>query len=196
MKTMIYSTFSCLDPAAVEDVRRALQEAMEEEPTEAQIWDAIADQQEADWNMAKEDLFAFFDGFSRYYLMQGSAGRWNGKFSAGCVFDDFQEFLSRAVDHMDDVEIYDENGHFFVVCFHHDGRNVYEIKAITDQAADYIQDYSTDKTEEEKSGAVFRCNIFSRLPHFARDVYGVKEKRPRRPSKRTAPRPAPVRTAA
>lgn len=158
-------------------VRSFYKKAMEDDPTDAQIWDAIAEQREEDWETIKEELFAFFDGCSRYYIMQGSAGRWNGKVSAGCVFDDFQKFLSRAVDHMDDVEIYDENGRFFVVCFHHDGRNVYEIKAITDQAADYIQDYSTDKTEEEKSGAVFRCNIFSRLPHFARDVYGIPEKR-------------------
>ena len=186
MKTMIYSTFSSLEPAAVEDMRRALQEAMEEEPTDAQIWDAIADQQEADWDMVKEELSAFFDGFSRYYLMQGNAGRWNGTFPAGCVFDDFRDFLSRAVEDVDDVEIYDENGHFFVAGFHHDGRNVYEIKAITDQAADYIQDYSTEKTEEEKSAAVFRCNIFSRLPHFARDVYGIAEKRPRTGSRSTA----------
>ena len=185
MKAMIYSTFSYLEPAAMDAARQFLQETTGEAPTDAQTWDAIADQRERDWEMIKEELCQFFDDFSRYYLMQGRAGRWNGTFSAGCVFDDFQEFLSRAMDHVDDVEIYDENGHFYVVGFHHDGRNVYEIKAITDQAAEYIQDYTTEKTEEEKSAAVFRCNLFSRLPHFARDVYGVSEKRARK-----APRPA------
>lgn len=185
MKTMIYSSFSYLEPAAVEDVRQFLQETTGEEPTDVQVWDAIADQREEDWETVKEELFAFFDGCSRYYLMQGSASRWNGIFPAGCVFDDFRDFISRALEDVEDVEIYDENGHFYVVGFHHDGRNVYEVKAITDQAAEYIQDYTADKTEEEKSAAVFRCNIFSRLPHFARDVYGITEKRTRK-----APLPA------
>lgn len=177
MKTMIYSTFSYLEPASVEDVRQFLQETTGEEPKDVQVWDAIADQREEDWETVKEELFAFFDGCSRYYLMQGSAGCWNGTFPAGCVFDDVREFLSSATDNMDDVVIYDENGHFFVECYHHDGCNRYEVKAITDQAADYIQDYTTDKTEEEKSASVFRCNFFSSLPHFAQDVHGIKGKK-------------------
>lgn len=198
MRTRIYSNEDLFSDENIQAARENLIDGgkNEDDISESDILEELDFIDRINWEDAYFELKRFFEDKAPAYLMQGTAGTWMGPRACGHVFTEFSEFIEKAMRDCEYLSIYDENGHFFVECVHHDGRNIYEVKAITRAALAYIENWASDKTDQEKHATVFGCNFFSSLLHFARDVYGVKEKRPRRPSKRTAPRPAPVRTAA
>ena len=46
------------------------------------------------------------------------------------------------LDNPDDVEIYDENGHLFIRTTHHDGSNLFEVKALTDAGLNAVEAFT------------------------------------------------------
>ena len=91
------------------------------------------------WSLIKERLVDFFQGSS--WLLRGTASIWRGKLEAGCVFSDFEQILNTVLKDCEYLEIYEDGGHFFIKCSHHDGENYYEIKGITDAGLKYIENW-------------------------------------------------------
>lgn len=166
-----------------ETLHEAARETLEdryppEEITENMMWDEIYDIDQYDWEDIRDELQRFFNG--RDWLLMGSVGRWNGNFTAGTVFYDFEKMFYDAARDCDYWKIWDENGHFYFKCSHHDGTNIFEIKRITDRGADLLEkweyDYDDPRTEEQIHTAIFQNNFYSALPHFAHNVYGCKKR--------------------
>ena len=130
------------------------------------------------WEDERELLKEFFDG-SEQYLVRGYVGRWNGSYAAGQVFNDFDEMFYTAAQDCDYWKIWDENGHLYLKCSHHDGTNLFEIKRLTQRGAAFLDKWENDfgdiRTMKEIHGIIWDSNFFSGLPHYAHTVYGCKK---------------------
>ena len=156
-----------------EEFAREILEEYDEEPSENAIWNVINDQDSANWQDEEERLKEFFDDGSTW-ILQGYSGRWNGTHKGGYIFTDFMDMFRKATTDCDYVHLYDENGHFYLKCSHHDGTNLYEIKKVTEKGINYIDrwenDWNDKRTEEYIHDRVMER--YSTLPHFAHAVYG------------------------
>ena len=98
------------------------------------VWDEISLQNEAEWKY-------FSDAFKRLlkkhtFLITGTCGRWNGPCEGGNFITDWDDFRS-FIQHLDTLKIYEQNGHFYIEVYHHDGHDLYELKRLTDKGAEY-----------------------------------------------------------
>lgn len=128
------------------------------------------------WDADKEQLEEFFNDGSKW-ILQGNVGRWNGAFRGGFIFDNFMEMFYKAAKDCDYIKFYDINGHFYFMCSHHDGTNLFEIKKVTDAGIAYYERWEeawSDKRSEEYIHNKI-MEKYSTLPHFAHKVYGVKK---------------------
>jgi hypothetical protein len=174
---VIYDNYDLWEQYA-EDARAALElDYNPEEITDCMIWDEIYFYDENTWGEEFHALSDFFDGKS--CLLVGTVGRWNGTFSAGTVFYDFEKMFYEAVKDCDYWKIWDENGRFFLECSHHDGTNMFEIKEITDKGISLLDkweyDFNDPRTEEQIHETIFNNNFYSRLLHYAHKQWGCKK---------------------
>lgn len=130
---------------------------------------------EDDWHLEKERLEELFDE-ERVFMFFGEVGRWNGVRKAGRIFSTLQELLNTAAADCEYIHFYDENGHMYLTCSHHDGTCHYEIKEVTEKGQEYYDNWNYGKedgrNEEYVHTQIFRR--YSRLPNFARRFYGCK----------------------
>ena len=176
---IIYNNYDLWEDYA-DDARAFLaEEYPEEEITDNSIWDEIYFQDNINWEDEHERLKDFFTG-NGYFMIRGYVGRWDGRHAAGYVFDDFDDMFYKAVKDCDYIKIWDENGHFYLKCSHHDGTNFFEIKRISSKGYDFIDNwnynYEDTRTEEKIHTIVWNSNFLSSLPHFAHTVYGCKKR--------------------
>lgn len=174
----IYNNYNLWETYPDEEVKEMLLEDGhdEEEITDNMIWDWRYAQDEIDWEAAKADLVRFFsDGYK--WMLFGEVGRWNGVYKAGTLFETFEDFFYEAAKDCDYIHFYDENGHLYLTCSHHDGTCHYEIKEVTDKGIQYLENWEYNwndkRTEEYVHTQIF--NKYSRLPRFAEKVYGCKK---------------------
>lgn len=137
-----------------------------------EVWEEIAVQDEFNWSDEKYELEKFFD--PGYWILQGSFGLWWGRPRGGFIFDSFKE-MAKAWNDCDYIRLYDENGHFYIDAAHHDGTNHYEVKRLTEKGREYIENHQWDP-DETVHDVVFNNNIYSGLPHYAKQVFGCKER--------------------
>lgn len=172
---VIYSNYD-LDEM-YDDARAFLEETAEEEPTEAEIWNEIYFLSASYWDDEHEQLKKHLTG---PLLLMGSVGLWTGKHAAGDVFNDFDEAFSAATQECDYWKLWDENGHLYLKCSHHDGTNLFEIKRLTSRGSALLDNwnynYDDPRPEETIHSIIFSSNLFSALPHFAHIVYGCKKR--------------------
>ena len=145
-----------------------------EEITDEDIWNQRYHYDVLDWKVAKNELKEFFLKGNKWMIF-GELARWNGIFKAGMVFDTFENFFYNATSDCDYWKFYDENGHLYLTCSHHDGTCHYEIKELTDKGIQYLENWeygNDDRTEEYVHTQIF--NKYSRLPRFAEKVWGCK----------------------
>lgn len=145
-----------------------------DEITDDDIWEERNSCDGNDWIKAKRKLKEFFLKGNKWMIF-GEIARWNGVFKAGMVFETFDEFFYKAASDCDYWKFYDENGHLYLTCSHHDGTCHYEIKELTDKGIQYLENWeygNDDRTEEYVHTQIF--NKYSRLPRFAEKVYGYK----------------------
>lgn len=152
-----------------------LEEHDEEEITDSMIQNEIEFQSYSYWLDEHDRLKDFFTNHG-YFLLMGTVGRWNGRHQAGYVFDAWDDMFYKAIRDCDYFKIWDENGHFYLKCSHHDGTNCFEIKRITYKAIDFLENWENDKTDAEKHNIIWNSNFLSSLPHFAAEIYGAKKK--------------------
>ena len=173
---VIYNNYDLWEDYA-EEAKDKL-EFNEEEITDDRLWEEIYYSNDCDWEDEYERLKKFFTGHG-YFMLRGYVERWNGKHAAGYIFNDFDDMFYKAVKDCDYIKIWDENGHFYIKCSHHDGTNIFEIKRINEKAYQFIDDWSynwsDDRTEEEIHNTVWNSNFLSSLPHYAHAVYGCKK---------------------
>lgn len=144
----------------------------EYEPTESEIWDEYYFLQDMTWDDEECNLKKFFNNGT--FILQGSIGCWNGRYGGGFVFDSFNE-LCRVWNDCDYVKLYDENGHFFIKCSHHDGTNLFEVRELNDKGYEYYSNrYYCDDTRRVHNRLM--TSKYSRLPHYAHKVYGCKKR--------------------
>ena len=60
------------------------------------------------WRDLKDALENSFK--TRYYLMTGTCGRWNGNFEGGTFITCYRDFQSM-IQHLDNIKVIDRNGH-------------------------------------------------------------------------------------
>ena len=174
-KRTIYNNYDLWDDYA-EEAREYLIDAgcTEDELTDNNTWSEIYSQDEAVWACEHDSLRDFFSKGNSWILM-GTTERWNGKFRGGTVFSDFDDMLSKAMKDCDYLNIYDENGHMYLKCSHHDGTNLYEIKKMTDKGIEYFDrwNYGTDnRTLQQCHEQIWKR--YSVLPNYANKMFGCK----------------------
>lgn len=144
-----------------------------EEITDEMLWHWRYEEDSIDWDAVKEMLDDFFKNIP-YIGFFGEVGRWNGVYKAGKIGTDFWELFNKAITDCNYIKIYDENGHMYLTCSHHDGTCHFEIKEITEQGYDYLNnweyDWDDNRTEEYVHNQI--CKRYSRLPHYAQKVFG------------------------
>lgn len=156
-----------------------LEEHDKDEITDSMVWDEIYFQDSLNWQDESERLTDFFTGHGSF-LIRGYVGRWDGDFAAGAVFDNWESMFADATKDCDYVKIWDENGHFYLKCSHHDGTNLFEIKRLSDAGYSFIDNWEynwdDERSERQIHDIVWNSNFLSSLPHFAHTVYGCRKR--------------------
>lgn len=71
------------------------------------------------------------------FVLQGTIGTWQGNMLGGFIFNSPDGFY-RAINKCDDFAFYDDRGRLLIECSHHDGRNSYEVKELTEKGLAYL----------------------------------------------------------
>lgn len=175
----IYNNYSLWETYPDEEVKEILMEngIEEEDITDNMILEERYFQDECDWNCVKDELEYFFHNNGNKWMIFGSVGRWDGVYKAGTLFDTFDDFFYEATADCNYWHFYDENGHLYLTCSHHDGTCHYEIKEVTEKGIEYLENWE-ENWEDKRTESYVHTQIFnrySRLPRFAERVYGCKK---------------------
>ena len=124
------------------------------------------------WDAEKEMLEDFFKGKTVGFF--GEIGLWHGTYKCGNI-GDFWKLYYEAVRDCDYIKIYDENGHLYLTCSHHDGTNHFEIKVLNDDAEDYYDRWSYGNDNRKEYEVITQIyKRYSKIPRFMEKVYGCK----------------------
>ena len=147
-----------------------------ENPSEEQLWNEMAFLSYNWWNQVEMDL-SFFCLCSTW-IMVGVNARWNGKFATGTVFEDFTKMFNKAAEDCDYWKIWDENGHLYFQCSHHDGTNLYEIKRVTEKGEAYLENWKNNWDDERSEEYIHKkiMEKYSVLPRYAETELGLPKR--------------------
>lgn len=132
------------------------------------VYTEIAQQNQLDWDDIMSVLERAFD--QDCYLLTGTCGRWNGPAEGGKFIHNSKDFLA-SIRHLDHLRLYEENGHFYVYGYHHDGSDYYELKRLTPQGYE-LADKNYFAHDRNLHRILMKSNLFSALPRFAERIYG------------------------
>ena len=116
------------------------EELDEEEFSDSEIEDIAYDLMSEDFDTILSELKNFFG--DNEIICFGNVGLWNGVYDCGKIFGDFEEAFYSMIKDCHYYKIYDENGHLFVHCTHHDGSCTFEIKIINEKGKDYYRNWN------------------------------------------------------
>lgn len=143
--------------------------ACKENIPDDEVYKEIDFQNQETWRDLKDALENSFK--TRYYLMTGTCGRWNGNVEGGKFITCYQDFQSM-IQHLDNIKVIDRNGHLIIEGYHHDGSDRYELKRLTRQGYEYAgRNYFAH--DRQLHSTIMNCNFFSALPRLAKRVYGL-----------------------
>lgn len=145
----IYDNYNLWEIYPDEEVKEMLLENgyEEDEITDGKMWDARYSLSDFDWDNAKYELEKFFKNGNKWMIF-GSVGRWDRIYRAGTIFDTFDDFFYKAAADCDYIRFYDENGHLYLTCSHHDGTCHYEIKEVTDKGIQYLENWECSEPKK------------------------------------------------
>ena len=146
--------------------------ACKENIPDDEVYKEIDFQNQETWRDLKDALENSFK--TRYYLMTGTCGRWNGNFDGGTFITCYRDFQSM-IQHLDNIKVIDRNGHLIIEGYHHDGSDRYELKRLTRQGYEYA-DRNYFAHDRKLHSTIMNCNFFSALPRIAQRVYDKKKK--------------------
>ena len=167
---ILYSNY--FDGNEFEDAKDFLMEDTDEEPSDDAVWNEVYANDDLNWDDFCYELETFMKNESGRFLIFGSVGRWNGRCDGGKIVCKFDE-LYPAWQDCDYIEFSDRKGHLELRCSHHDGTNYWEIKELTLAGEKYADTHRWDYDEDVHS-VLLSSNFFTRLPHFAKKVYGAE----------------------
>lgn len=173
VQRIIYDNYYLWDDENVAYAKEDLEDEGNNNPTEEDIWEKISDIDASNYDDEMERLEEFFDDGSTW-ILRGTSGRWDGTYEAGIIFTDFVSTFRKAIQDCDYIKLYDENGHFYLMCSHHDGTNHYEIKKLTEKGVKYLENWEEDWDDKRTERYIHDMIMkkYSVLPHFAHKVYG------------------------
>jgi len=155
----------------------------EEEVSDSLIEEIAYDLVNQDFDIILSELEHFFR--NNEIICFGSIGRWNGVYDGGKIFNDFKKAFWDMTKDCDYYKIYDENGHLFIHCSHHDGSCTFEIKVINDNGKRYYDNWEYNwndkRTEREVHNQIVKR--YSTIPNFAHKVYGLPKIENEKPTK-------------
>lgn len=150
-------------------------EEEKDEVSDQTLWDWRYEQDACDWDDEKAMLTDFFQG--KTVMFTGKVGLWHGVYSGGKV-GEFWDLFNNAMEDCNYCKLYDENGHMYLTCSHHDGTNNFEIKILTDKGIEYFNrwddSYDDDRTERHIHDQIYKH--YSVLPNFAHKIYGCDKR--------------------
>ncbi len=164
--------FQNYDLDGYEEQYKEMCEENGEEFSENAMWDWVYFILDEDFSIALAELE---NHFNNKIIAFGSVGRWNGVYDGGKVFNNFKDAYWAMTKDCDYVKIYDENGHLFIHCSHHDGSCSFEIKELTKKGEEYFDrwEYSYDnRSERDCHNQIIKR--YSKIPNFVHKVYGCK----------------------
>lgn len=144
-----------------------------EDVPEDEIWREMQFSDECAWDDAKYDLEHFLKE-NGPMLVVGSLGLWYGNCRGGKICYNFRD-LAGAWEDCDYINIYDQNGHLYIECSHHDGTNMYECKLLTERGEQYAEDHGWDMYDSELHEKLWNDSHYTNLPHYAHKVWGCKK---------------------
>lgn len=176
VKRLIYSNY---DPEDYREGAIKNLELNEIEVTENNIQDEIYSMLQEDWDIEVERINELFNG---KIIVLGTTEQWTGKQSGGQIYNSWSDFISDFGEDCDYFKLWDENGHFFVKCSHHDGTNICEIKPVTKAGEEYYDSWYYDVASIRRCGdkeydvieKMFNSSKYSHVPNFAHKFYGCK----------------------
>lgn len=171
----IYDNFDLWNDESVKAAKAVLLERDEiEDPTRDEIWRELYEEDALNWECEKERLIEFFNDGSTW-ILQGTCQSWDGRHAAGTIFTDFMKIYNKAMRSCNYAKLYDENGHFYFECAHHDGTNCYEIKKLTNKGVAYLENWENNYDDRRSERYIHNQIMakYSTLPHFANKVYGL-----------------------
>lgn len=176
---MIYSNYDLYEQLSDEQIREmwleneTYTEEEIEELSDNTYWDERYFYDEINWDDAKELLNRVFNNAYKL-LVFGSVGLWDGVFKGGFVCDTLDEVLSRCTKDCDYIEFYDKNGHLYLHCTHHDGSCSFEIKALTEQGYDYLNNWEYNWDDKRSESYIYEQLVkrYSRLFRIAEKEWG------------------------
>lgn len=145
--------------------------------TDEQIWSMANELEQHDWDDADYEMRNFIEN-GKSFIAVGTCGRWDGTFEGGFIFGHWDDFKRRAFEDCSYFKIWDENGHLYVKCSHHDGTNFLEIKELTDKGWNRYENWQysyssrNDISERELHKRLFTNSHYAKLPRFADRVWG------------------------
>lgn len=137
------------------------------------VYDEISFQHESWWEDASDELKQFMKE-NGPMLVVGSLGLWYGNCRGGKLCEDFRD-LSGAWEDCGYIKIWDENGHLYIMCSHHDGTNSYECKLLTEKGRQYAEDHAWDMEDSELHAKLWNDSHYTVLPHYAHKMWGCKK---------------------
>ena len=179
VERVIYDNYNLYNNYPDETIIEILEEDgyKKEEITESMIFDRRDALNDADWELEKEMLKQFFLDYPGKWIMTGNLGLWDGKYPAGIVFDTFDDFFYKAIKDCAYWKFWDENGHLYLKCSHHDGTNWFEVKQMTERGAKYLDNWEYGNWDDERTERDIHdriMKVYSILPRYMEKVYGCK----------------------
>lgn len=173
---IIYNNYDLWDDYPDEEIDRIARECEwvdeDEEITDEMRTEWRYREDEWNWECEQDYLEEFFKGKTVGFF--GVIGLWNGIYKVGNI-GDFWTLYYKAVRDCDYIKIYDENGHLYLTCSHHDGTNCFEIKILNDDAEDYYDRWSYGNDNRKMYEVMTQIyKRYSKIPRFAEKVYGCK----------------------
>ena len=106
-----------------------------------------------------------------WFIATGTCGRWDGTYDGGFVFTGYKGLMEFFED-CDQIKIWEEKGHLYVLGYHHDGRNYVEIKVLTDQGKRRYEGWQRYRWESmrETFTKIFTGSHYSRLPRYFKTI--------------------------
>lgn len=175
---IIYDNYNLKKSYPDDDLREELAETQERqinEITDNEIEEERYFLDYLNWQNIEQELAGYFSN-GNHFIAVGTVGRWNGTFAGGKIFETLDELLTIAKD-CDYLKFYDENGHLYLKCSHHDGTNEVEIKEITEKGWEYYENWNYGGWDDRRTEEYIHRQIFikySKLPNFAHKYYGCK----------------------
>ena len=108
---------------------------------------------------------------NHYYVVTGTVGRWDGRYSGGIVVNGLDEIMKLLRD-CEYISIVDNNGHLEIKGSHHDGTNYFEVRELTDKGYDYYTRNEYLFNSKELCEKLYNSSNYSRLPRLHKKVFG------------------------